>query len=132
MKKSYKGLVVWLVLYLLGFVPIIMFVPDGKIAVKLVMWYTSVMITLLMLLIRNTDSVYWINGVDFKTAEKAGYEKRMEFAQAHLDKFSKHTVFFTIYAVIGYFLGFGALLDTVVFTVSLVAVAFSTINIRLK
>ena len=132
MKKSYKGLVVWLVLYLLGFVPIIMFVPDGNIAVKLVMWYTSVMITLLMLLIRNTDSVYWINGVDFKTAEKVGYEKRMEFAQRHLDKFSKHTVFFTIYVVIGYFLGFGALLDTIVFTVSLVAVAFSTINIRLK
>ena len=131
MKKSYKGLIIWLIGYLLGFVPM-MAIADGKIAVKLVMWYTSAMITLLMLIIRNTDSVYWINGVDFKTAEKAGYEKRMEFAQAHLDKFSKHTVFFTIYAVIGYFLGFDALLDTVVFTVSLVAVAFSTINIRLK
>ena len=131
MKKSYKGLVLWMIVYLLGFVP--MFgIDDGAVVTRLTLWYTSVMITVLMLIIRNTDSVYWINGVDFKTAEKAGYEKRMEFAQAHLDKFSKHTVFFTIYAVTGYLLGFGALLDTVVFTVSLVAVAFSTINIRLK
>ena len=90
------------------------------------------MITALMLIIRNTDSVYWINGVDFKTAEKASYERRMEFAQAHVNKFSKHTVFFTIYAVTGYFLGTGPMIDTIVFTVSLVAVAFSTINIRLK
>ena len=57
MKKSYKGLIIWLIGYLLGFVPM-MAIADGKIAVKLVMWYTSVMITLLMLLIRNTDSVY--------------------------------------------------------------------------
>ena len=131
MKKSYKGLILWLIIYLLGFVPF-MTITDGNIAVKLVMWYTSVMITVLMIIIRNTDSVYWINSVNFKDAEKAGYEKRMEFAQAHIDKFSKHTVFFTIYAVIAYFLGFGALIDTIVFTISLVAVAFSTINIRLK
>ena len=132
MKKSYKGLILWMIIYLLGFVPIIKFVPDGFIAVKLIMWYTSVMITALMLIIRNTDSVYWINSVDFKTAEKVGYEKRMEFAQAHVDKFSKHSVFFTIYVAIGYFLGTGPLVDTIVFTISLVAVAFSTINIRLR
>ena len=132
MKKSYKGLVVWLVLYLLGFVPIIMFVPDGKIAVKLVMWYTSVMITLLMLLIRNTDSVYWINGVYYEDAEKATYEQRMEFAQKHLDKFQKHTVLYTAFTLASYFIGVHFVIDILVFCISLIVTAVSTINIKLE
>ena len=44
MKKSYKGLVLWLIIYLLGFVP--MFgIDDGAVVTRLTLWYTSVMIT---------------------------------------------------------------------------------------
>ena len=103
MKKSYKGLVLWLIIYLMGFVP--MFgIDDGAVVTRLTLWYTSVMITALMVVIRNTDSIYWINGVYFEDAEKAGYEKRMEFAQKHLDKFKKHTAVYTIFTFASYFI----------------------------
>lgn len=131
MKKSYKGLVLWLIAYLLGFVPMFA-IDDGAIVTRLTLWYTSAMITGLMLIIRNTDSVYWINSVDFKTAEKVGYEKRMEFAQAHLDKFKKHTVLYTVFTLASYFLGLHFAIDITVFCISLIVTAFSTINIRLK
>ena len=131
MKKSYKGLVLWLIIYLMGFVP--MFgINDGAVVTRLTLWYTSVMITALMVIIRNTDSIYWINGVYFEDAEKAGYEKRMEFAQRHLDKFKKHTVLYTIFTFASYFLGWGFWIDIIVFFVSLIATAISTINIRLE
>ena len=131
MKKSYKGLVLWLIIYLMGFVP--MFgIDDEAVVTRLILWYTSVMITALMVIIRNTDSIYWINGVYFEDAEKAGYEKCMEFAQKHLDKFKKHTAVYTIFSFASYFLGWGFWIDIVVFFVSLIATAFSTINIRLE
>lgn len=131
MEKSYKGLILWTIIYLLGFVPMFS-IDDGAIVTRLTLWYTSAMISVLMLIIRNTDSVYWINGVDYKTAEKVGYEKRMEFAQAHLDKFKKHTVLYTVFTVVSYFIGLPFWVDIAVFTVSLIVTAVSTINIRLK
>lgn len=131
MKKSYKGLFLWLIIYLLGFVP--MFgIDDGAVVTRLTLWYTSVMITVLMLIIRNTDSVYWINGVYFEDAEKAGYEKRMEFAQRHLDKFKKHTFLYTVFTLVSYFVGMHFAIDIIVFCVSLIVTAISTINIKLE
>ena len=130
MKKSYKGLVLWIIIYCLGFVPMFA-IDDGAIVTRLTLWYTSVMITVLMLIIRNTDSVYWINGVYYEDAEKATYEQRMEFAQKHLDKFQKHTVLYTAFTLASYFIGVHFVIDILVFCISLIVTAVSTINIKL-
>lgn len=131
MKKSYKGFFLWIIIYCLGFVPIFR-IGDGAVVTRLTLWYTSVMMTVLTVIIRNYDKVYWINGVMFEDAEKAGYDKRMEFAQRHLDKFLKHTVLYTIFTLASYFLGWSLWIDIVVFCVSLIWTAVSTINIRLE
>ncbi len=130
MKNSYKGLALWMVIYLAGFVPMFV-IDDGAIVTRLTLWYTSVMITVLMMVIRNTDSIYWINGVYFEDAEKATYEQRMEFAQKHLDKFQKHTVLYTAFTLASYFIGVHFVIDILVFCISLIVTAVSTINIKL-
>lgn len=131
MKKSYKGLVLWMIIYLVGFVPMFA-IDDGAIVTRLTLWYTSVMMTVLMTIIRNTDSVYWINGVYFEDVEKATYEQRMEFAQKHLDKFKKHTVLYTVFTLASYFLGVHFVVDIAVFCISLIVTAISTVNITLE
>ena len=100
MKKSYKGLWLWLVVYCIGFLPIIFARTDGRTATRLTLLYTAIMMNILMLIIEKTDSVYWINGVTFEVAEKAGYEKRMEFANAHLKTFTRFTVFYLVFTLI--------------------------------
>ncbi len=132
MKKSYKGFRLWLAVYCAGFLPIITMKADGAIATRLTLLYTAVMLNILMLIIEKTDHIYWINGITFEEAEKAGYEKRMEFAHRHLKTFTRFTVFYLVFTLICHLLELSIFIDSIVFTVGLIAAAVSTIRIKLE
>ena len=133
MKKSYKGFFLWLALFLFGFYPLLLISGDnGNTATKLTLLYTTLMVAGLMIIIERTDKVYWINGVTFEEAEKAGYEKRMEFAAAHTRKFNAFAVIHTVFTVISFIFNLSIWLDIIVMLVGLIVTAFSTINIRLE
>ena len=132
MKKSYKGFWLWLAVYCTGFMPIVFAHTDGRTATRLTLLYTGMMLNILMLIIEKTDSVYWINGVTFEEAEKAGYENRMAFAHAHLKTFTRFTVFYLIFTLICHLMKLSIFVDTIVFTVGLIAAAVSTIKIKLE
>jgi len=131
MKKSYKGFVLWVIAYILGFFPII-HLTDGILSTRLTLLYTAVMICVLMLIIKKTDSIYWINGISFEDAEKVCYEKRMAYADAHLKKFYSFTVFYAIFTRISHMLELSMWIDTIVFTFGLIAAAVSTVKITLE
>ena len=121
-----------MLIYCVGFTPIIFIADNGIIGAKLVMIYSAVMLNILMLIIEKTDHIYWINGVSYDEAEKASYENRMEYAVAHLKTFTKFTVFYLIFTFICHFIGVGIFIESIVFTVGLIAAAVSTIKIKLE
>lgn len=131
MKRSYKGLFLWVILYMTGAVLFIFLPFRGAVITRLVMNYTSVMIALLAYIIYKSDRVYWYNGIIFEDAEKAGRERRDEYTYKHFEKFSKFAIYFAIFSVIFHLFGLSIWLDTAVLTIGLIITAISTIKIEL-
>ena len=131
MKKSYKGLVLWMLIYLAGFFPLIVMRADGNTVTKLTLLYTAVMIAILTYLIYKTDSIYWYNGISYEEAESAGYERRSEYTYRHLQIFGRFAVLFAFFTIASLHFEINIIIDTVVFTVGLIATAISTVKIKL-
>ena len=77
-RKSYRGLVLWLVGYTaLSLAPTLL--PEGTdpgIEIRLVLALTAAAVAGLMAIIWKTESVYWINGTSFEQARDAGSDRR--------------------------------------------------------
>ena len=87
MKKSYLGLIVWLVVYT-GLMSVAGFLPLGAdLLIRVFMIFTAVALVVLMAMMYFMDSVYWMNGVTFEQAATAGPERRKRFAFLHLRLF---------------------------------------------
>ncbi len=132
-RKSYRGLVLWLLGYLAAaLLPLLL--PKGTdagLVMRLVFNLTSAAIAALMWIIRRTESVYWINGTDFEQARDAGSERRRAFAAAHLKVFARFAAGYAVFSAITQLTGVHLAVDIVVFTVGLIVAAFSTVRLRL-
>ena len=76
-KESYKGLVGMI----LGFVVLMFLFPfltdlQGKFTAVISMNLVNLWVALLSLVIYKTEYIYWINGVSYEDAVKAGSERR--------------------------------------------------------
>ena len=132
-KKSDRGFVLWL----LGYTAV-MFSPlllpkgaDGGLVLRLIQNLTAVGIVVLMWIIWRTESVYWINGTSFEQARDAGSLRRRAFAAAHLKAFGRFALGYATFSAFMQLRGYSFVIDIVVFTVGLIAVAVSTVNIKL-
>ena len=132
-RKSYRGLVLWLVGYLaLAFSPLLL--PKGTDAgllLRLIQNLTSVGIAALMWIIWRTESVYWINGTSFEQARDAGSERRRAFAAAHLRVFARFAVGYALFSAVTQLMGVHFAVDIAVFTVGLIVAAVSTVRFKL-
>lgn len=132
-RKSYRGLVLWLLGYLAAaLLPLLL--PKGTdagLVMRLVFNLTSAAIAALMWIIRRTESVYWINGTGFEQARDAGSERRRAFAAAHLKVFARFAAGYAVFSAITQLTGVHLAVDIVVFTVGLIVAAFSTVRLRL-
>lgn len=131
-KKSYKGLVLWLLGFLaltfaLPFLP----VENGRLLTRITLNLFSLAITLLCWLIYRSGYVYWYNGVTFEEATAAGPLRRKRYAWLHLRLFACAGLLFLIISVIAHLAGIGIWLDLVVFTAALVAAAIRTMWYKL-
>ena len=132
-RKSYRGLALWLAGYTASvFSPLLL--PEGTdagLVLRLVQNLTSVGIVVLLWIIWRTESVYWINGVTFEQARDAGSERRRAFALAHLKPFGLFALGYAVFSAFTQLQGYGFVIDIAVFTAGIIAVAISTIRIRL-
>ena len=132
-RKSYRGLVLWLVGYLaLAFAPLLL--PKGTDAgllLRLIQNLTSVAIAALMWIIWRTESVYWINGTSFEQARDAGSQRRRTFAAAHLRVFARFAVGYAVFSAVAQLTGVHLAVDIAVFTVGLIVAAVSTVKLKL-
>lgn len=129
-KKSYAGLVVWLVCFML-FMVACMFLPEA-VMLRGVMQLCSLGICALIGMIYGNEKVYWINGVTYEEAMQATREQRKAFAWRHLKVFLWFAVPYFLFSCLSYVLGWNEWIDFAVGFVGMVAAAIATIGIRLK
>ena len=132
-RKSYKGLVLWLVGYTaLSLAPTLL--PEGTdpgIEIRLVLALTAAAVAGLMAIIWKTESVYWINGTSFEQARDAGSDRRREFAAAHLRVFGRFALGYVVFSAIMQWRGVTWGVDLAVFCVGLIAAAIGTLKVKL-
>lgn len=131
-EKSYKGFVIWIILFCgtmiaPGFLPI----GNGDIVVRLMSNVCTFGVAILTFIIYRNEKIYWYNGTTYEEALSAGSDRRKAFAWKHFLRFGMFALVFLIYSVIAQLAGIRSMIDFVVLTIGLVGVAFTTIGIKL-
>ena len=131
-KKSYKGFVVGLIVFLVLLLSI-SFIPaeDEHLPMRLIMLLTSWYMAALSFHVWRTEQIYWYNGTTYEEAVAAGSERRKEFAKKHLDRFAICAAATLLYSSAAQALGWPFWIDLVLATVALIAAAISTVKIKL-
>lgn len=130
-KKSYAGLIVWTICFLLLTLAC-PFLGRTEITLRCIMQLCSLGVTVLVYMIYVNEKVYWINGVSFEEALKATSEQRKRYAFRHLKCFLWFAVPYFFFSLISYLLGWSAWIDFTLGTVGLCTAAIATVPIKLE
>lgn len=131
MKKSYKGLVIWLIVFIVSYGWLIILpVENFNLLTNISMLYTTGMIATLCYIIYRFDKIYWINGVMFEDAAKMTRRQRDRYTLRHFEAFGKFFCIHLIFAIIAHFFGFPLWIIITVPAIGLIAAAISTIMIK--
>lgn len=131
-KKSYKGFVIGLLVYLALLLGIAL-IPgvDAEKAIRLIMLLTVWYMAALSFQVWRTEQIYWYNGTTFEDAVAAGSARRKEFAWRHFRIFGRFALIHTAVALAVLLLGGSAWIDFTVGTVGVCVAACMTIPIKL-
>lgn len=132
--KSYKGLVVWLVvfiasMFLIPAIPVKLNAEEYALIFNNLMTVFSAILTYM---IYRNEKVYWYNGIEYETAKKASSEQRRNYAWRHFKRFAGFAAANLIYSLVAYITPIPYGFSIFVSTVGLCAVAFSTIKIKFE
>ena len=131
MKKSYRGFILWLIVWtaLLFAIP---FLPtDAATAMRLICNLMTLGMAALTHMICRNECVYWYTGLTFEEAEAAGSERRVAYAKAMRKPFVIIAAGLLVLSVTGHALGWSMWIDFTAATLGTIAAAVSTIRIRL-
>ena len=132
-EKDYKGLVLFLACMfaaMLGLgIPFALRYPEHS--ARFTINICTLSVTVLMLLIRRSEKIYWINTVDFESAKNAGSERRRAFALRYLKRFAWVSAGALVLSVSFALLGVNQMVDFSLITVALCVTAISTVWIKL-
>ena len=132
MKKSYKGLWLWMILFLAGMFGLA-FLPleDEGLITRLLMNFMTLSLALIAWVIAKADRIYWYTGMSFEEAEKAGPERRKRYAVRHFRRFGWLALGYLVFSMAAQYLNWGIGWDIALATLGVVAAALSTLSIRL-
>ncbi|MBE6037840.1 MAG: hypothetical protein E7218_01385 [Anaerofustis stercorihominis] len=134
-KKSYKGFVLWLVLFfavhIFGAEPLISMVEENY-SVYASLSLTLIFLDILTYVIYKTEYIYWYNGMSYDTARKASSGARKEYAHRHLIKFVYASIMWLFYGILKSLTGIKLWVDVLVFCALIIGAALSTITVRLE
>ncbi len=132
--KSYKGLVIWLVLFLASvfFIPAIPVKTDTEMSVLIINNLMAVFIAILTYMIYRNEKIYWYNGIEYEDAKKASSEQRKDYAWRHFKRFAIFAAANFIYSLIAYITPIPYGFSIAVTAIGICAIAISTINIKFK
>ena len=130
--KSYKGFVIWFILFvaalmLTGMIP----TEDVHLIVLLIGNIMTVGMAVLTGMIWFNQKIYWYTGLSYEEACKATPERRKAYARRLFVRFGVWAAVFLLYSLAAYFLGFPFGVSIAVATVGTLAMAISTVRISL-
>ena len=131
-KKSYIGLVLWLVFFIAAMTGAALLpINDKGIAIRFTINLCTTSVALLSLIIYLTGYVYWYNGTDYATAKEAGNERRKAFAKKHFVRFGIFAAVCIVFSIVGQLVNMNYGIDVTVASIGMIATAISTIGVKL-
>ena len=132
LKKSYRGFVLLMLLFVAGMVAVILLpVEDGGALTRLLLGWTSLFVALMTFVIWRTEQVYWYNGTEYEAAVEAGSKRRRAFAWRHFRVFGWYALGYIAFSCAMHLTGVPWWIDIIVFGVGLCAAAVSTVSFKL-
>ncbi len=133
-KKSYKGFIIWLIAFLTVSIGVAL-IPEDAVSAAFLMRVVgnicTISIAILAFVICETECVYWYTGISYEDAVKAGSEKRREYAWKHFQRFGTFAVIYLVISIAAQLLQINMWVDLTFLFVGVIAVAVSTIRIKL-
>lgn len=132
MKKSYTGLIIWLIIVLAVIISLCN-IPfkNPAVMMRLLFTFTATALAVLMFMIYKTDKLYWFNTVSYEDIVNAGYERRQWYAWKVFKRFALFAIVCFVLSLLLHLFGGPFWIDIIVFTVGLVAVAINVTTIRI-
>ncbi len=132
-KKSYKGFGIWLtslviVTFGLPFTPW----ENVKDFLLLMNNVINIWVLLLVFIIYKTEQIYWYSGLTFEKAKRAGSDARRRYAWEHVKRFGIWTLGYIIFSLVSGMLYLPWGIDFTIEVIGIMAVAISTIWIKLE
>lgn len=131
-KKSYKGFIVLMaafviLLFLLSFITDV----DADFITIIICNLTNIWMVLLTWIIYRTEKIYWYTGIAYEEAARTSSENRKRYAIRHFRRFAIYAVVFILYSAFAFLCNISLIVSSMIETIGIVAVAISTINIKL-
>ena len=131
-KKSYKGFVLWMVLFIASlfgcaFVP----TEDTNLMTLLVDNIMTIGMAILTGIIYKNEKIYWYTGLSYEDAKQASSRQRKKYAMQHFKRFGIFAGIYLTYSIMAYFFAMPIGLSITIVLFGLVGVAISTMNIKL-
>lgn len=132
LRKSYKGFVWWLVIYV-AVVLVLPFLPLGDETVfsRMLLLFTVWGMAGLAYIVYRTESVYWYNGTTYEDAVAAGSDRRRAFAMAHLKCFTLCALLVSALCLLCYILSWPFWVDMTLGFLGLIVAALYTMKFKL-
>lgn len=132
-KKSYSGFIIWMILFIafnlsVGFLPI----DNPNISLLITLNVIIIMLNLLVLMIYNTEYIYWYTGLTYEEAAQATSEQRKRYAGRHLTRFTALTIIYIIYTVFSILFSFNMIVNILVSLIGIVLAVISALRIKLE
>lgn len=131
-KKSYSGFIIMMLVFT-AVMFVLPFISDiGENAITIILFnFLDIWMVLLTWIIYKTEKIYWYTGVSYEEAAKTDSANRKRYAFCHFKRFLYYAVIYAVYSVIAYLADISLTSNILFATVGIVAVAISTINIKL-
>lgn len=132
MKKSYKGYIVWMILFCVGMeLMMIVGLKNLKLFSLILGNYMLMMITLLTGMIYKNECIYWYSGMSYQEAIEATSLSRKKYAYKHFIRFLMVCLGYFVYSIIAYFLSFSFGMSIIICCLLMTVCALSTVSIKL-
>ena len=132
-EKSYKGFVIWLLVFIILVFSIpILPTQNANLLTLAVMNLMSLSMAVLTWIIWKNEKIYWYNGIEFEKAKQATREQRKRYALRHAKRFTLFALAGIVYSVVAYHWSIPIVFTITVMGLGIVAVALSTIKIKLE
>ena len=121
---------------MLGFITLMMaaaFLPIDELGllIRICNNLCTVGIEILMLLIYKTEKIFWINGISYEEAVKAGSDRRKVYARKYVKHFGVFTLAFLLFSLIAQLLHIHWGIDLMLVVVGLVGCCLRTMRFKL-